>query len=141
MGHDAICRADGQTQQLRYFFMSYMYVRSQTQEGHRHLDFDASAASLYVTKCNDQHEHVPWGKTATGFATAEECAYNDHLCAAWAEAIYEFALANNFVPSADLGEQATPQSTAAPALNKAILGCLPRGRVPPFMSEFLEPQI
>lgn len=92
--------------------------------------------------CNGQHEHLPWGKTATGFATAEECAYNDHLCAAWAEAIYQFALANNFVPAAELATQVTSQSAAAPALNKAILGCLPRGRkVPPFISEFLEPQI
>ena len=26
-------------------------------------------------KCDEKHTHLRWGKTATGFATAEECAY------------------------------------------------------------------
>ena len=92
-------------------------------------------------KCDGNHEHLKWGKTSTGFATAEECAYNDTLCAAWAEGIFDFAISQGFQPPpATIGE-VQAASTHATYVNKAILGCLPRGRkLLPVISEFLQPQ-
>ena len=92
-------------------------------------------------KCDDKHEHLRWGKTATGFATAEECTYNDTLCGAWAEAIYDYALSQNFSKPAETVDQVQAASTNATYLNKAILGCLPRGRkLLPLPTECLQPQ-
>ena len=91
-------------------------------------------------KCDNNHQHLRWGKTATGFATAEECAYNDTLCAAWAEAIYDFALARGLSPPPNTIADVQVASTQASFVNKAILGCLPRGRkLLPVISEFLQP--
>ena len=93
-------------------------------------------------KCDDRHEHLPWGKTATGFATAEECAYNDTLCASWAEAIYDYALTQNFSPPPEIVDEVTASSSSAQHVNKAILGCLPRGRkMVPLFSELLQPTL
>ena len=93
-------------------------------------------------KCDDSHQHLPWGRTEKGFATAEECAYNDNLCSSWAEAITAFALTRNYVvpPSTIQDIQQATHSVAH--IDKAILGCLPRSRkLVPLMSEFLQPQI
>ena len=35
-------------------------------------------------ECDRQHAHLPWGKTAQGFATAEEVEYPLQLCKEWA---------------------------------------------------------
>ena len=79
-------------------------------------------------KCDGSHPHLPWGRTASGFATAEECAYNDNLlCAAWAGAIADFAATHNFGPLPGTVDQLQPQFSGTSYLNKAILGCLPRG--------------
>jgi len=92
-------------------------------------------------KCDDKHTHLRWGKTATGFATAEECAYNDTLCGAWAEAIFDYALTQNFSKPAETVDEVQAASTNATYLNKAILGCLPRGRkLLPLPTECLQPQ-
>ena len=92
-------------------------------------------------KCDTQHEHLRWGKTAAGFATAEECAYNDTLCGAWAEAIYDYALTQNLSKPAETVDEVQASSTNATYLNKAILGCLPRGRkLLPLPTECLQPQ-
>ena len=87
-------------------------------------------------KCGGRHEHLAWGKADThdGFATAEECAYNEHMCASWAQAIYDYAVAQGFhMPPPDM-----QQVTSGPdvvQINKTILGCLPRGRkVPPLLT-------
>eukprot|EP00435_Cladocopium_sp_Y103_P030416 s2541_g7.t1 len=93
-------------------------------------------------KCNDAHEHLQWGKTGSGFAAAEECAYNDTLCASWAEAIYDYALSRNFSPPPELVANVTAGSPSAQHVNKAILGCLPRGRkMVPLFSELLQPTL
>ena len=49
-------------------------------------------------KCDGKHEHLAWGKVDThnGFATAEECACNEHMCASWAQAIFDYAVAQGF---------------------------------------------
>ena len=39
--------------------------------------------------CDRQHNHLPWGKTMTGFATAEEVEYPRGLCAALAQVVQE----------------------------------------------------
>ena len=90
-------------------------------------------------KCDDNHQHQRWGRTATGFATAEECAYNDTLCAAWSEAIYDFALDAGFSPPPATIADVHAATAQASFVNKAILGCLPRGRkLLPIISEFLQ---
>ena len=91
-------------------------------------------------KCDDSHVHAKWGRTPSGFATAEECAYNDSIAAAWAEAIYEYALSIGFH---DLPETVlTDTQDVNLVTNKALIGCLPRGRkMLPFISDFLQPQV
>ena len=91
-------------------------------------------------KCDEQHVHAKWGRTAEGFAIAEECAYNDAISASWAEAIYDYALTKGFkdVPETVLHDPMEVNSVT----NKALLGCLPRGRkMLPFISDFLRPQV
>jgi hypothetical protein len=56
-------------------------------------------------KCDSQHEHLAWGKSEKhdGFATADECAYNESMCASWAQAIFDFAVARGYhVPPLDM---------------------------------------
>ena len=74
--------------------------------------------------CDGKHEHQRWGKNGTDFATAEECAYNDTLCGAWAEAIYDYAT-QNFSRPAETADKV--QAATTNALTNAILGRLPRG--------------
>ena len=91
-------------------------------------------------KCDGLHEHLRWGKTATSCATAEECAYNDTLCAAWAEAIFDFAISWGYVKPPETVHEIQAATAQAAYFNKAILGCLPRGRkLLPFISEILQP--
>ena len=63
------------------------------------------------------------------------------MCASWAQAISDFAVASGYhVPPSDMQEDIN--STEAAQINKTILGCLPRGRkVPPLMTDWLEPQL
>ena len=91
-------------------------------------------------KCDDSHAHAKWGRTPSGLATAEECAYNDSIAAAWAEAIYEYALSIGFH---DLPETVlTDTQDVNLVTNKALIGCLPRGwKMLPFISDFLQPQV
>ena len=94
-------------------------------------------------KCDGNHEHLPWGKSqvSSGFATADECAYNDCMCASWAQAIADFAISKGFQAQPQDLEQSTGVA-ATSHINKAILGCLPRGRkVPPLLTDWLEPQL
>ena len=51
--------------------------------------------------CDKQHKHLPWGKTSTGFATAEETEYPLGLCLALAQVVQE-----------ELGLTATPPLTS-----------------------------
>ena len=91
-------------------------------------------------KCDGAHQHLRWGRTSQGFATAEECAYNDNLCATWSEAIVDFALHKGFSRPAATAQEVVVSTTSATYVNKAILGCLPRGRkMLPFISDFLQP--
>ena len=92
-------------------------------------------------KCDDKHPHLKWGRTQTGFATAEECAYNDAMCASWSEAVFDFAISKGFSKPPATVQEVAVSTTPATYVNKAILGCLPRGRkVVPFLSDFLEPR-
>ena len=89
-------------------------------------------------KCDDSHAHAKGGRTPSGFATAEECAYNDSIAAA--EAIYEYALSIGFQESPETVFSDTQDVNLV--TNKAIIGCLPRGRkMLPFISDFLQPQV
>eukprot|EP00435_Cladocopium_sp_Y103_P021857 s2092_g5.t1 len=93
-------------------------------------------------KCDDSHPHLKWGQTSTGFATAEECAYNDSMSSAWAEAIFDFALKRDYFAPPTTVQEATSLTSSSTYINKAILGCLPRGRkMLPMMSEHLQPQL
>ena len=94
-------------------------------------------------KCDNSHEHLAWGKADThnGFATAEECAYNEHMCASWAQAIADFAISKGYITPPQCLDDA-PDAYNHAQVNKTILGCLPRGRkVPPIISDWLEPKV
>ena len=86
-------------------------------------------------KCDEQHQHLPWGVTdGGGFATAEETAYNETLA--------DVASSENIImePSTmyDTSDLHIPQTKQ---LNKVFLGALPRGRrVPPVMSDLVAEQ-
>ena len=96
-------------------------------------------------KCDGQHEHLQWGRADThnGFATADECAYNERMCASWAQAISDFAISQGFSPPPEDLQTATDSHEGQlNQINKTILGCLPRGRkVPPLLTDWLEPQL
>eukprot|EP00435_Cladocopium_sp_Y103_P075157 s92_g54.t1 len=95
-------------------------------------------------KCDDSHEQLAWGKadTPNGLATAAECAYNEHMCASWAQAIADFAFTRGFCPPPQHYIQDAGHDVSNQQVNKAILGCLPRGRkVPPLLTDWLEPQL
>ena len=48
-------------------------------------------------KCGGRHEHLAWGKADT------HDAYNEHMCASWAQAIYDYAVAQGFrMPPPDM---------------------------------------
>ena len=40
-------------------------------------------------ECNNQHAHLPWGRTPHGFATADEVEYPLQLCKEWARIVVE----------------------------------------------------
>ena len=63
------------------------------------------------------------------------------MCASWAQAIFDFAVARGFhVPPLDMQDDVNGPEVAQ--INKTILGCLPRGRkVPPLLTDWLEPQL
>eukprot|EP00435_Cladocopium_sp_Y103_P074393 s19_g48.t1 len=93
-------------------------------------------------KCDGNHEHLPWGlaDSANGFATAAECAYNEHMCASWAQAVTDYAATLGYVPPPQ-DFQSGPNCNNV-HINKTILGCLPRGRkIPPLLTDWLEPQV
>lgn len=95
-------------------------------------------------KCDNQHGHLNWGKirspTGNKFATALECACNPQMCASWALAVKDRALELGYV-DVPHDMEATDNSFQDNQVNKAILGCLPRGRrAPPVLSDFLQPQ-
>ena len=94
-------------------------------------------------KCDGNHVHLPWGLSdeSRGFATADECAYNEHMCASWAQGVADYATKLGYVaPPPDLEHTASQDSLTQ--INKALLGCLPRGRkVPPILTDWLEPTV
>jgi len=63
------------------------------------------------------------------------------LSSAWAEAIFDYALACDFTKPAETVTEIQASTANATYLNKAILGCLPRGRkLLPLPTESLQPQ-
>ena len=94
-------------------------------------------------KCEGLHDHLVWDKvdTPNGFATAEECAYNLHTCASWAQTIFDYAVKLGFhAPPCDM--EHTHDDQTWPKINKTILGCLPRGsKVPPILTYWQELQL
>ena len=94
-------------------------------------------------KCDGNHVHLAWGQSAgsNGFATADECAYNEHMCASWAQGVADYATKIGYLaPSPDLEHMGSNDNLNQ--LNKAILGCLLRGRrMPPILTDWLEPTV
>ena len=63
------------------------------------------------------------------------------MCASWAQALSDHATAMGFSPPA-LDMQQETGGFDTNQVNKTILGCLPRGRkVPPILTDWLEPQL
>ena len=82
--------------------------------------------------CDGSHQHLQWGlaQSGTGFATAEECAYNDNLASAWAEAFWCRAQTRNVVSEPKTFDEVTDeQMMQIKITNKAMVGLLPRGRL------------
>ena len=66
---------------------------------------------------------------------------HDTLSSAWAEAIFDYALACDFTKPAETVTEIQASTANATYLNKAILGCLPRGhKLLPLPTESLQPQ-
>jgi hypothetical protein len=63
------------------------------------------------------------------------------MCALWAQAIFDYAVKQGFhAPPCDM--QHALEGPDMAQVNKTILGCLPRGRkVPPLLTDWLEPQL
>ena len=86
--------------------------------------------------CNNAHTHAQWGRSSTGWRTAEETAYPGPLCKAWARCILQTAL--------DAGALSGPQSIGdleadVYNLRHSQVGGnkQPRGRrIPPLVPEF-----
>ena len=95
-------------------------------------------------KCDNNHGHLRWGQvrgpSGATFATPLECAYNDNMAASWALAVKDLALEHGYVDVAThMNDNQNVFQDAQ--VNKAILGCLPRGRrAPPVLSDFLQPK-
>ena len=102
----------------------------------------AELRSALERKCDDQHNHKPWGLVGPNqFATAEERAYNVELSRTWAQAVADYAQRFNIMPEPQTFGEARAYSSKAPKIDQALLGLLPRGRkVPPLMCDFLQPK-
>ena len=95
--------------------------------------------------CDGSHQHLQWGlsQSGTGFATAEECAYNDNLASAWAEAFWCRAQTRNVAAEPQTFDEVTnEQMMQIQITNKAMVGLLPRGRlINPMIPDFMRPQL
>eukprot|EP00435_Cladocopium_sp_Y103_P011956 s4954_g3.t1 len=85
--------------------------------------------------CDGQHEHLPWGVTDNGWATALEVEYPLELCKAWAMCLRNAALDAGAV---DLPSALHQDAEISLHLQvKAALGVQPRGkRLRPLMQEY-----
>eukprot|EP00435_Cladocopium_sp_Y103_P032785 s1019_g8.t1 len=85
--------------------------------------------------CDGQHEHLPWGVTDKGWATALEVEYPLELCKAWALCLRNAALDAGAVDLPSALHQDAEVSLHLQA--KAALGVQPRGkRLRPLMQEY-----
>lgn len=101
---------------------------------------------LLARTCDDKHTHLAWGVSQQNgkpeFATAEECAYNDVLSAAWASVVWLHAQARGVKSEASTFDEVELATKQTQITNKAMSGLLPRGRhILPLMPDFMQPQI
>eukprot|EP00435_Cladocopium_sp_Y103_P038892 s848_g10.t1 len=86
-------------------------------------------------ECDGLHEHLPWGVTTKGWATALEVEYPLELCKAWAQCLRNAALEAGAIDIPSSLHQDAEVSLHLQA--KAALGVQPRGkRLRPLMSEY-----
>ena len=90
-------------------------------------------------RCDKSHVHKPWtasfASSKLHFATSDEAAYPDVLCARMSSIIFDYVVAQGAQLPEDISQQAT--SVEPGAINRILLGALPRGnRVRPLVSEF-----
>ena len=87
---------------------------------------------LLARTCDGKHTHLPWGVThqhgKPEFATAEECAYNDVLSAAWASVVWLHAQTRGIKNDASTFDEVELATKQTQVTNKAMSGLLPRGR-------------
>jgi hypothetical protein len=81
------------------------------------------------TFCDNQHAHLPWGRTPHGFATAEEVQYPLELCRAWAAIVVEHI--NEIRP-----ELAKVTRLVSPDRAAAVLALKQTRRSPVFMADY-----
>eukprot|EP00435_Cladocopium_sp_Y103_P069804 s179_g34.t1 len=85
--------------------------------------------------CDESHEHLPWGHTPQGWATAMEVEYPLGLCREWASCLREILLAHGAtdVPTSLQFDKVSNLNLQA----RAALGVQPRGkRLKPLMKEY-----
>eukprot|EP00435_Cladocopium_sp_Y103_P025259 s2284_g6.t1 len=85
--------------------------------------------------CDESHEHLPWGHTPQGWATAMEVEYPVGLCREWASCLREILLTHG---ATDVPASLQPGGVSNLNLQaRAALGVQPRGkRLKPLMKEF-----
>ena len=58
------------------------------------LATDIPGMQALAKMCDNKHQHLPWGKTNNGFATADEVEYPPSLCKQWAEIVVEHVMSH-----------------------------------------------
>ena len=85
--------------------------------------------------CDGRHDHLPWGVTTSGWATAEETAYPMQLCRAMADAFLQQVLSMGVIPPPI--SLSSHMETDDSKFSQALGGKQPRGKkIPPLISEF-----
>ena len=88
------------------------------------------------------HVHLPWGRTANGWATADETAYPRRLCSFWAAIAHRHAVVvGRVLPAASASETCalTGGSHQEAVEQRLRLGLFPRGtEVPDMLDPFAE---
>ena len=82
---------------------------SQRQKRTR-LDTNLTLLDRLAQDCSGRHSHLPWGRTSTGWATAEEVAYPPELCKQWARAVVDELVELGAKPPSDELQQHGPDA-------------------------------
>ena len=126
-------------QQIKFDAFSFhtCMFAAKKKERYSNLDISPQIRAYLERKCDNEHQHLPWGRTEKGLQRQRNVPTTTAYVHSWAEAITAFALSKNFVAPPLTIADVQYETHSVTHVNKAILGCLPRGRkLVPLMSEF-----